>query len=179
MEGWASFRKLDKPVWRPMGRQLNKFRSMLFTIMKTNFWIPLSCLPSGLQSCSQAIWSFPLYKISLFGGTTNHNLSEFLEFQRLIEISAQRCQWIFSRSTWWMLIENLRFPEPWLGPTVLEECQSWQCPTDYWRSNFFISDCKTTPEVCQALWQTLKSCLHYSFFPILIFIYKRDAKKVT
>ena len=33
-EGSASFGKLEKPVWRPMGRKLNKFRSLLFTIMK-------------------------------------------------------------------------------------------------------------------------------------------------
>ena len=55
-EGSASFEKQEKPVWRPKGRQLNKFRSVLFTIMKTNWWILLSCLPSGLQSCFQAIY---------------------------------------------------------------------------------------------------------------------------
>ena len=64
-EGSASFEKLVKSVWRPKGRQLNKFRSMLFTILKTNCCISLSCLPSGLQSCFQAIWSVPLYKMSL------------------------------------------------------------------------------------------------------------------
>ena len=32
-KGWASFEKLEKPVWRQKGRQLNKFRSMLFTAM--------------------------------------------------------------------------------------------------------------------------------------------------
>ena len=58
-EGSASSEKLEKPVWRPKGRQLNKFK------MKTNCFISLSCLPSGLQSCFQAIWSFPLYHISL------------------------------------------------------------------------------------------------------------------
>ena len=67
-EGWDSFEKLEKPVWRPKGRQHNKFRSMLFTIMKTNCCTLLSCLPSGLQNCFQAIWSFPLYKISLVEG---------------------------------------------------------------------------------------------------------------
>ena len=35
-EGSASIKKLEKPVWRPKGRQLNKFRSMLLTTMKTN-----------------------------------------------------------------------------------------------------------------------------------------------
>ena len=35
-EGSASFEKVEKHVWRPKGRQVNKFRSMLFTIMKTN-----------------------------------------------------------------------------------------------------------------------------------------------
>ena len=35
-EGSASFEKLEKPIWRPKGRQLNKFRSNIFTIMKTN-----------------------------------------------------------------------------------------------------------------------------------------------
>ena len=44
-----------KPVQRPKGRYLNKLRSMLFTITKTNFSISLSCLHSGLQSCLQAI----------------------------------------------------------------------------------------------------------------------------
>ena len=38
---------------------------MLFTIVKTNYCISLSCLPSGLQSCFQGIWSFPVNKISL------------------------------------------------------------------------------------------------------------------
>ena len=33
-EGSGHFEKLEKPVWRPKGRQLNKFRSMLFTKMK-------------------------------------------------------------------------------------------------------------------------------------------------
>ena len=35
---------------REGSRQLNKFRCMLFTMMKTNCCIFLSCLPSGLQS---------------------------------------------------------------------------------------------------------------------------------
>ena len=39
----ASFKKLEKPIWRPKGRQLNKFRSMLFTLLKTNCCISLSC----------------------------------------------------------------------------------------------------------------------------------------
>ena len=30
-EGSASSEKLEKPVWRPKGRQLNKFRSMQIT----------------------------------------------------------------------------------------------------------------------------------------------------
>ena len=51
--------------WRPKGRQQNKFRSVLFTIMKTNCSILLSHLPFGLQSCFQAIWFFPMYNISL------------------------------------------------------------------------------------------------------------------
>ena len=34
-EGCASFKKLEKPVWRPTGRQLNSFRSMLFTKVKS------------------------------------------------------------------------------------------------------------------------------------------------
>ena len=34
-EGCASFKKLEKPVWRPTGRQLNSFRSMLFTMVKS------------------------------------------------------------------------------------------------------------------------------------------------
>ena len=33
-EGSAGFEKLEKPVWRPKGRQLNKFRSMLCNIIK-------------------------------------------------------------------------------------------------------------------------------------------------
>ena len=36
-EGSASTKKLEKPVWRPKGRQLNKFRSMLIIIMKQIF----------------------------------------------------------------------------------------------------------------------------------------------
>ena len=63
-EGSASFETLEKPVWRPKGRQLIKFSSMLFTILKTNCCIFLSCLPPGLQSCFQVVWSFPLKKIS-------------------------------------------------------------------------------------------------------------------
>ena len=35
-EGSASFQTLEKPVWRPKGRKFIKFRSMLFTILKTN-----------------------------------------------------------------------------------------------------------------------------------------------
>ena len=31
-EGPPSFEKMEKPVWRPKGRQLNKFRSILFTL---------------------------------------------------------------------------------------------------------------------------------------------------
>ena len=58
-------KKLGKPVCRPMGRQLNKFRSMLCTLMKTNCCNSLGCLPFGLQSCFQEIWSFPLFKISM------------------------------------------------------------------------------------------------------------------
>ena len=38
----ASFEKLEKPVWRPKGNQRNKFRSVLFTIMKINCCILLS-----------------------------------------------------------------------------------------------------------------------------------------
>ena len=34
-EGSASTKKLEKPVWRPEGRQFNKFRVMLLTIMET------------------------------------------------------------------------------------------------------------------------------------------------
>ena len=64
-EGSSSFEKVEKPVWRPKGRQLNKLRSMIFTKMEKNCKISLSCLPSGLQSRFHAIWSFPLYKISL------------------------------------------------------------------------------------------------------------------
>ena len=64
-EGSASFKKLKKTVWRPKGRQLDNFRGMLFAKMKKNCCISLSCLPSGLPSCFQAIWSFPSYKISL------------------------------------------------------------------------------------------------------------------
>ena len=33
-KGSPGFKKLEKPVWRPKRRQLNKFRSMLFTKMK-------------------------------------------------------------------------------------------------------------------------------------------------
>ena len=33
-EELASFKKLEKPVWRLKGRQLNKFKSMLFTFIK-------------------------------------------------------------------------------------------------------------------------------------------------
>ena len=32
-EGSPSIKKLEKPVWRPKGRQLNKFRSMQFTFI--------------------------------------------------------------------------------------------------------------------------------------------------
>ena len=42
--------------------------------MNTNCCFSLSCLPSGLQSCFQAIWTFPLYKISL------QNRSNFCQF---------------------------------------------------------------------------------------------------
>ena len=47
-EGSGPFEKLEKPVWRPKGRQLNKLRSLLFTKMKTNCFISVSCHPSGL-----------------------------------------------------------------------------------------------------------------------------------
>ena len=33
-EGSASFENLEKPVWRPKGRQLNKFSSVLLTKIK-------------------------------------------------------------------------------------------------------------------------------------------------
>ena len=33
-EGSASNKKMEKPVWRPKGRQLYRLRSMLFTTMK-------------------------------------------------------------------------------------------------------------------------------------------------
>ena len=33
-EGSASFIKLEKPVWRPKGRQFDKLSSMLLTMMK-------------------------------------------------------------------------------------------------------------------------------------------------
>ena len=58
-EGSGSFEKLENLFWRPKGRQQNKFRSVLFTIMKRNCCILLSHLPFGLQSCFQDIWSFP------------------------------------------------------------------------------------------------------------------------
>ena len=58
-EGSACFKKLEEPVWRPKGRQLNKFRSVPFNLTKTNCYLSLNCLPSGLQSCFQAISSFP------------------------------------------------------------------------------------------------------------------------
>ena len=38
-----------------------------FDYIEKHCFISLSCLPSGLQSCFQAIWSFPLYKIFLTG----------------------------------------------------------------------------------------------------------------
>ena len=38
-EGLTSFEKVKKPVWRPKTKHLNKFRSMLFTKMKTNWFI--------------------------------------------------------------------------------------------------------------------------------------------
>ena len=40
---------------------------MQITKIKINCCISLNFLPSGLQSCFQAIWSFSLYKISLMG----------------------------------------------------------------------------------------------------------------
>ena len=49
-EGSASTKKLEKPVRRPKGRQLNKFRSMLFTTMKLNCCILLSCRSFGLKA---------------------------------------------------------------------------------------------------------------------------------
>ena len=54
-EGSASSEKLEKPVWRPKGRQLNKFRSMQISKIKINCCISLNYLPSGLQICFQAI----------------------------------------------------------------------------------------------------------------------------
>ena len=49
-EGSAtSFEKLEKPVWRPKGGQLSKFRRMLFTIMKIN--------------CCISLWSPKLFSI--------------------------------------------------------------------------------------------------------------------
>ena len=54
-EGSASLKKLEKPVWRPKGRQRNNFKSLPCNLMKTNCCKSLSCLPFGLQSCFQAI----------------------------------------------------------------------------------------------------------------------------
>ena len=58
-EDSGSFEKLEKPVWRPKGRQLNKFRSMLFNIMKTNCLMSLRCLLSGLQRCFPVVKDVP------------------------------------------------------------------------------------------------------------------------
>ena len=50
-EGSASFEKLEKPVRTPNGRQLNKLKSMLFTIMKTCCFTTPSYIPPEI------IWS--------------------------------------------------------------------------------------------------------------------------
>ena len=49
-EGSASLEKLEKPVWRPKGRQLNKIRTMQITIMKINYCISQSSELSSLWS---------------------------------------------------------------------------------------------------------------------------------
>ena len=74
-------------------RQLNKLRSMLFSIMKTNCCISLSWLPNCLQSCPRAIWSFPLYKISLFCLVRFIWLSEALKsfFKKLTNLMGWKC----------------------------------------------------------------------------------------
>ena len=64
-QGNLIFEKLEKNGLETKGRHLYKFRRMLFTTMKTNCCVSQSCLPFGLQNCFQAIWFFPLYKISL------------------------------------------------------------------------------------------------------------------
>ena len=43
--------------------------------LNKNSFMSLNCLPSGLQSCFQAIWSFPLYKIYLIYLCSTHSLS--------------------------------------------------------------------------------------------------------
>ena len=86
-EGSASFKKLEKPVWRPKGRQLNKFRSLLLTIMKRNCCILPNCLPSDPQSCVQAICSLHLYNISLDKWSDNRNLSVSVD-QSSLELGA-------------------------------------------------------------------------------------------
>ena len=42
---------------------LTSLENMVLTIMKPNCFILLSCLLFGLQSCFQAIWTFPLYDL--------------------------------------------------------------------------------------------------------------------
>ena len=84
---------------------------MQITEIKINCCISLSCLPSGLQSCFQAIWSFPLYEISLtyyspkngmhiFGSRWDSNLGLktifLLEFERWWLRPLCHHGWIFS-----------------------------------------------------------------------------------
>ena len=62
-EGSASFEKLENLFGDQREDSLTSLE--VCKLLKKNCCISLSCLPSGLQSCFQAIWSFPLYKISL------------------------------------------------------------------------------------------------------------------
>ena len=74
---------------------------MLFTIMKTNCCMLLSCLPSGLQSSFQAIWSFLLYKISLI-------LSSTLSPLGLLSVWDCLPRWVASPGQIWNRCESWR-----------------------------------------------------------------------
>ena len=53
--GQLSLKNWKKTVLRPKGRQLDKFKSLLFVIMKKVCFKSLWCLSSGPQRCFRAI----------------------------------------------------------------------------------------------------------------------------
>ena len=66
-EGPPSFKKLEKPVRRPKGRQLNKFRSMLFTlIIKIAAWV-WDMKEHCVWVHKRIVWAFAMRKIGSGG----------------------------------------------------------------------------------------------------------------